>query len=217
MAKTKNTWPAYFQVDGDGVTYYTTVDVPVPIRLYNKIQSAIKEGKALSSCAFYGELVRRAEDSFDLAECVGLNDEKPDPDDYEDRDEYRDALEEFRETVDALWDQYYLSGTNIFDPGDLQRFKNYFIGKSFESLKGDSTGTRSFNFEEEGERIVRYELTVCFDRTGTITDISRFSVNGLEKEGVSSSSWGDSYPNFSLLRDLLEDTYLYLWNWFYSF
>ena len=201
----QHTWKGYIQVNGDGVTFYETVEFPVTDEMYRKIQTAIKTGTPLVRCNFCKELEALAEAQFDLAERTGLREEEPFKDDFDDEEEYEAAMEEFQESLDSLWDNYSLECIDIDDPGDIERFKKNFVGKTYKSLQDGKGGSLDMNFQEDFERIVDYSLTVHYDETGTITDITDIEASGLESEGLKSSSWNDCYPNYDLLVDLVEE------------
>ncbi len=199
------TWKGYIQVNGDGVSIYKAIDIPVTDEMYEKIQETVNSGIPLSNCSFYRELSDAAEAEFDLAECIGFESEKPDPDDFEDEEEYEEALEEYKEEAEGLWDSYFLESVDIDDPGDFERFRAHFIGRQYETLSDGSGGELEVELQEYGDRIVDYYLTVCYDEDGKITDISDLQSSGLESENIKTSNYGDCYPNFDLLSDLLEE------------
>ena len=40
---------------------------------------------------------------------------------------YKEELEEFREMVECIWDQYSLEEVNVYDPTELKNFKVKFV------------------------------------------------------------------------------------------
>ncbi len=199
-----HTWKGYIQVNGSEVSFFEEEEFEVTDELYEKIQEAIKAGTPLSECSFYKELIQKTEEQFDLLEHLDLEDEEPDPDWYFDEEEYRKEMEEFKEYIDNIWDNYCIADTHVDDPGDLERFKKKFIGKTYGSLKTGGGGTLSLELHEIDERIVDYSLKVDYDTEGTVTDIRDLDSAGLETESERSSSWGASYPDYRLLASMLE-------------
>ena len=209
------TWKASIQVNGEEVTIYDSVEYPVSDELYSKIQEAIGEGKLLSECGFYKELKILAENAFDLAGYLNLEEEEPaepEREDYEDEESYqedmeyyKEELEEYQEMVENMWDQYSLEEVNVSDPTELKNFKAKFIGRKIQGRGNGEAGKVEYRFQENGFRIVEYEVTVDYDGSGVITDLS-VSASGMESDGLKSSSWGSCHPNYALLEDFLNDS-----------
>ena len=206
------TWKAFVQVNGEEVTIYDSVEYPVSDELYSKIQESIGEGKLLSECGFYKELKDLAENAFDLAGYLNLEEEEPaepDREDYEDEESYqedmeyyREELEEYQEMVGNIWDRYSLEEVSVYDPTELKSFKGKFIGRKIPGGRNGEAGKAEYRFQENGFRIVEYEVTVDYNGSGVITDLS-LSASGMESDGLKSSSWGNCHPNYELLEHFL--------------
>lgn len=209
------TWRASVQVNGEEVTIYDSVEYPVSEELYSKIQEAISEGKLLSECDFYEELKDLAENAFDLAAYLNLEEEEPaepEREDYEDEESYqedmeyyKEELEEYQEMVENIWDQYSLEEVSVYDPTELKNFKAKFIGRKIPGRCIGETSRTAYRFQENGFRIVEYEVLVDHDGSGVITDLS-VSASGMESDGLKSSSWSNCHPNNGLLERFLNES-----------
>ena len=197
------TWKYYIQVNGDGVSIFGNPEFEVSDEMYEKIQKAVAEGKPLESCGFCKELKDLALDSFNLADRVGLTEEEPFEEDFDDEEEFEAAKEEYQEMIDGVWENYCLETLIIEDPGEEDRFKARFVGKKYPAFAGQ--GEYEFRFERNDEVCATYCATVHFDPDGKITDITNIWAQGLESESVKSSSYGDCYPEYDLIADILEE------------
>ena len=199
------TWKAYLQLNGEDEAKYITITSEIPDELYAKIQAAIEAKTPLFCCPFYSELCSILRDSFSLEDYLEIDDEEPQREDYDDdedgEDEYQEALNEYKETVESVLNDYEEVRFDVFDPTDELLFKEKFIGKKYLDYDGENV---NFCFESEGESCIRYDITVVFDKDGNIENID-ISAEGLEAEGVTSSSWGDAYPDYDFLEEYLRD------------
>ena len=203
-------------MNGEEVTIYESLEYPVSDELYSKILEAIGTGKLLSECDFYGELKELAENAFDLAGYLHLEEEEPvepEREDYEDEESYqedmeyyKEELEEFREMVECIWDQYSLEEVNVYDPTELKNFKVKFIRRKIPGRGNGEAGKTEYRFQENGFRIVEYEVTVDNDGSGVITDLS-VTANDMESDGLKCSSCGSCHPNYALLEDFLNGSF----------
>ena len=196
-------WYAYIQVNGEEVSIFEKFEFPVPERLFQKIQTKLKEEIPLCDCDFYDELIDRARNAFDLTEYITFYEEKPEREDYDDKEEYLEALEEYNEELENTLYSYCEESLVIDDPGDNIRFKRQFIGKVYP----DFAGTEEYQVEAEEYEwgCVHTHATIIFDEHGMVKDIVDIYAEGLESESVKSSSWGNAYPDYEALEEALED------------
>ncbi len=195
-------WQAYLQINSEDSSDFISKRFRVPKKLYQKIQSAIKRGAPLYECGFYGELQQRAVDEYirdSLAEI-----EKPVRKDYDDRDEYEWALEEYQDEVEAR-SECSIERVDIEDPGDDVRLKAMFVGRRFSALEDCVNETVNFSLDEESDRSVSYSVDVSTDANGAISDVVIIESVGLCSEDVKSSSYEDCYPDYYCVAELLLD------------
>ncbi len=213
-------WKAMLEVVGalhdDGVTLHPEVEFKVPEKLYNKISSAIKQGKELSTLDFYKELVKRTDDALDLESFLidegFLYSEEPAREDCDSEEDYQEALEEFEnEKAEAV---KFLSVENIYiyDPTEEKHFKEKYIGKTLpkEERGEDGAGCKRYNFTwedyEYGER--SYSLKIHYDKDGIITDIT--DISGMAEETncfPRGGRWGEIYPDYDFIAERLDDMF----------
>lgn len=192
-------WKGYIKIDGDGESIIRCVEFKIPEKLYAKIQTAISKGIPLNECPFYGELMDRTEKAFDLGEYLGI--EKPVRADYDDKDDYEYDLEEYEEEIENMWEDYCLDSVTPDDPGDFERFKKKLIGKLAPAYKGKAEEEFQIGPYDD----TSYFATVCFDEDGRITDIVKVYGESLQGEGISSSSYGDCYPDYDFIESELKE------------
>ncbi len=196
------TWKGTVQYNGDGESIYEEVEFRVTKRQYEQIQRAIAAGKPVYSLSCYQDLKKRLIKAFDLYEYK--NGDKPVRADFDNREEYEEAMEEYEEEKDLLEESFVLVDATVYDPGTETRFKKGFIGKRYPRL-GDSSGELTFDFhEEDDERIVDYTLTVKYEN-GVITDLCNITATGLAGDDATGSSCSDCEPNYDFLEWNLED------------
>ena len=121
------TWKYYIQVNGDGVSIFGNPEFEVSDEMYEKIQKAVAEGKPLESCGFCKELKDLALDSFNLADRVGLTEEEPFEEDFDDE-------EEFDELSDMIDEGF---GTRFFKLPDETDINKYNIMQEFIEILPD--------------------------------------------------------------------------------
>ena len=204
----KYTWHGWIQYNGEDVSIYEDVEFPVTEEEYRKIQDAIAAGRHLAGLDCYAELVEKLIAAFDRTDYLYI--EKPDPDDYEDEEEYEEALQEFQEAWEGFDEQYVLEEATLYDPAEERDFRETFIGKYSPVLKEyaeeeEQGGAFEWEYSEDYDRCVEYTLTVEYDENGVITDICDITAEGLESEGVKSSTWSSCSPNYDLLADALAE------------
>ena len=98
----------------------------------------------------------------------------------------------------ALWksfDKYFIAAIDIYDPGDLERFKRQFVGRELEDDK-------VFDIDEMYDRIVYYHVNITTEH-GIISDLE-IEANALESDGVKGGTLGECYPNYQYLAEELE-------------
>ena len=129
------------------------------------------------------------------------DDEKPLPEDYEDDEEFKEALHEYENCHESFEERYFLVDSTVYDPADEREFKARFIGRQSPVLKERTGSEYEYQLSEYDERIAETYLTVKYNPDGVITDVCNIRTEGLENEGVKSSRWGDARPNYDLLVD----------------
>ena len=200
----KKTWNGWIQYNTEGVSIFRHLEFAVSEEMYQQIQEVIATGKRLSSCEFYQELRQKLIDAFDTSKYED-EDERPVPEDYNDEEEYEEALQEYEDEREDFEDRYFLVDSTVYDPADEREFKTKFIGKQSPVLKQKSGSEYEYQMSEDYDRRVETYLTVEYDSDGMITDICDICAEGLESEGVNSSRWGDARPNYDLLADELAE------------
>ncbi len=158
-------WKAMVEIIGlyhdDGATFHPEIKFNVSEKLYKKIASAIKTGKKLYKCGFYEELVKRAEDAFDLEEYVideiMFDKGKPVRDDFDNEEEYQEAVQEYEEALSQAIDTFTIDNVTIYDPTEEKKFKERYIGKILPEEERDGDGAGSKEFEFKWEKIMNTE------------------------------------------------------------
>ncbi len=198
------TWKGYIQVNGDGAAIFGTPEIDIPDELYEEIQEAIYEGKPLRECGFYQDLTDRVEQAFNLAEYLGITDEEPDRDLYENEKDYSNAMQEYQQRLESVWDEYFLEYVGVEDPGDLERMKEKFVGDIYPDFTGQEEHRFHFDYETD-TLIAQCSLAVHFDPEGKITDITNVYAEGLSSETEKYSNYEECYPDYNLIADILEE------------
>lgn len=210
-------WTAYIQINGEETSDYYVNEFDVSEEQYATLVNAVKDNKPIYELDFYAELINKAEGTIDWEELYLDEDWKPRKEDFyvprkdiedipeelEDNDEYREELifddESYQEELES-WkssvDDYCLADVIIDDPGDLERFKQKFIGRPLESYE-------TFDIDETDERIVYYHVNVCTE-DGLIVDLD-IEAEALESDGVKGGTLGECYPNYEFLLDELDE------------
>ena len=195
-------WNGYLYLNGDCQSISAKVAFDVPEKLYARMQSAIRKGKALCECDFYDELIKRLDKAFELTDYVDFDWEEPDRDEFDSREEYLEAKEEYEQELENLQNDWYLISEDIEDPGDLKRLKEQFVGKEYPKLKERTLFACCWN--TWGEKSVRYTVDVTLDDKGTLTDIERVDAEGIESDDVKCMNMSEAYPNYGYLAATLE-------------
>lgn len=218
------TWHGFVQYNGEDVSIFRRVEFEVTEEQNAAIQEAIRSETPLCDLDIYEDLLASAEDAFDLSEYLGVEDdrpEEPDPDEYEDEEEYTSAVEEYEEAlseydqrIEEAADEYYLEDVSIEDPTLLKQLIKDFCGKriSPENLEWcdhslDDKYRYEIDFEEESSRLVRYSGTLIFNKDGQLEDIVDLYAEGLESESIRSSSYDECAPDYDFLEDEIQNTF----------
>lgn len=90
-----------------------------------------------------------AEENIDWVDALPWFDSEPDREDFESDDEYKEAKEEFDNTIE---NDLCLDSLIIDDPGDLGRLNEKFVGKTYSKLP------ENFDKEYEFEYIDDYDV-----------------------------------------------------------
>lgn len=217
----KKTWTGYIRFDGCDASVFGKVTFPVTAKQYESIEKAIQEETPLCDLRIYEKLCDSAESAFDLAAELGLDEgrpEKPKRSDFEDSEEYQEALDEYEEELASFEEEmeerlyeYNLVDVTIEDPTEAKLFKRQFVGRRIapEELKychkaDDGLYEFSIDFEEDSDRIVRYEGKVIFSADGEVLDICDISAVALECEDIKSSTFNECAPDYDFLTEALE-------------
>ena len=198
------TWRAYFQINGYEFSRFPVVDFDVSDELYEKITAAIDQLIPLPDCDFYQELLSLADNALNLDDYAIGSDERPDPSDFDDEEEYNEALDEWMDEYGELNDSMGVESCIIDDPGDLKRLVAQFRGKVFPEWAGNDTVELEY---EDYYGVTYFYLTVHVDEKGTVLDITDVSGSSLESEDVKSSSWGESYPDYDYIAEKLQEDF----------
>ncbi len=211
-----NTWTVYIQVNGIETADFRIEEMEVSQKEYDAMRDAVANNIPLRELDFYDELVSRAEDLIDFEELYLDKDEEPLKEDYfVPREEVEDIPEEFEDNTeyreelifDEEWyldeynswkaelDYYGIVAIDIYDPGDMKRFKKKYIGRELEK-------DTELEFEEIGERVVRYKVYIMTDN-GVINDI-KIIADGVEFDGLKGGSSSTCYPGYNFLVEEID-------------
>lgn len=198
MAKQK----AYVRINSSERCWYEIVEFEVSDDLYAKINEAVENNIPLADCDFADELYELAENSLNLDEIIEPDFDKPYPDEFEDEDEYEQALEDYQAECEELLED--VEEIYIDDPGDLIRLKKKFVGKKLKDHGDDSVGLQSIFVEYDNEKYETYRVDITFKENGIITDIS-INAMGLQYQDFRSDDYAECYPNYKYIEKALQD------------
>ena len=174
----------FVQYNGDGVS-----------RFYKVVVEAPDDGSADLEDLAVAEAEKLLLEEFDEAE--------PERDDYDTKEEYEEALSEYKEVFDGWLDGWFCEGATIVDPDDAEELRDSLIGLVSEEYAGKGNGyEEEFDFDDE-YCTVKTRVTIVFDNEGAITDVKDIYAEGLEWEDVRSSSWAECYPDYGWLKQEL--------------
>ena len=195
-------WDMYLQLIGRECDCCTKINFEIPDALYKEVMQAIRDGLPLKYCDFYPRLERCAMQSFDLDTYLAQAiDERPQREDFDDEDEYLREMEEYKAYLRHLRNGDGLEIiTTIYDPGEAQRFKEYFTGRVFPEHGGFYDNKETFYLYGGADGDVSYDVSVLFDEVGTILDIT-----DITSERYGCNDYYKCYPNYTELADLLTD------------
>lgn len=205
---------------------FRKVEFEVSEEQYAVIQEAIRTETELISLDIYEDLLAAAVDAFDADDVLGIGEEpeEPNPDDYENEDEYEDALEEYEDAL-AEYDNmmedmagdagdFYLEDVSVEDPTLLKKLIRSFSGKKipFENLAWcdraeDGCYKYDIGFEENSSRCVRYGGSLIFNKNGELMDLQGLCAVGVEREGLRNPSFGECMPDFEFLKNAVVDAF----------
>lgn len=200
MAKQK----AYVRINSSERCWYEIVEFEVSDDLYAKINKAVEDNIPLADCDFADELYELAENSLNLDEIIEPDFDKPYPDEFEDEDEYEQALEDYRAECEELLEDVGVEEIYIDDPGDLIRLKKKFVGKKLKDHGDDSVGLQSIFVGYDNEKYETYRVDITFKENGIITDIS-INAMGLQYQDFRSDDYAECYPNYKYIEKALQD------------
>lgn len=200
MAKQK----AYVRINSSERCWYEIVEFEVSDDLYAKINEAVENNIPLADCDFADELYELAENSLNLDEIIEPDFDKPYPDEFEDEDEYEQALEDYQAECEELLEDVEVEEIYIDDPGDLIRLKKKFVGKKLKDHGDDSVGLLSIFVEYDNEKYETYRVDITFKENGIITDIC-INAMGLQYQDFRSDDYAECYPNYEYIEDALQD------------
>lgn len=200
MAKQK----AYVRINSSERCWYEIVEFEVSDNLYAKINEAVENNIPLADCDFADELYELAENSLNLDEIIEPDFDKSYPDEFEDEDEYEQALEDYQAECEELLEDVEVEEIYIDDPGDLIRLKKKFVGKKLKDHGDDSVGLQSIFVEYDNEKYETYRVDITFKENGIITDIS-INAMGLQYQDFRSDNYAECYPNYKYIEDALQD------------
>ena len=200
MAKQK----AYVRINSFERCWYEIVEFEVSDDLYAKINEAVENNIPLADCDFADELYELAENSLNTDEIVEPDFDKPYPDEFEDEDEYEQALEDDQAECEELLEDVEVEEIYIDDPGDLIRLKKKFVGKKLKDHGDDSVGLQSIFVEYDNEKYETYRVDITFKENGIITDIS-INAMGLQYQDFRSDNYAECYPNYKYIEKALQD------------
>lgn len=200
MAKQK----AYVRINSSERCWYEIVEFEVSDNLYAKINKVVENNIPLADCDFADELYELAENSLNLDEIIEPDFDKPYPDEFEDEDEYEQALEDYQAECEELLEDVEVEEIYIDDPGDLIRLKKKFVGKKLKDHGDDSVGLQSIFVEYDNEKYETYRVDITFKENGIITDISINAV-GLQYQDFRSDDYAECYPNYKYIEKALQD------------
>lgn len=200
MAKQK----AYVRINSSERCWYEIVEFEVSDNLYAKINEAVENNIPLADCDFTDELYELAENSLNTDEIIESDFDKPYPDEFEDEDEYEQALEDYQAECEEPLEDVEVEEIYIDDPGDLIRLKKKFVGKKLKDHGDDSVGLQSIFVEYDNEKYETYRVDITFKENGIITDISINAV-GLQYQDFRSDNYAECYPNYEYIEKALQD------------
>ena len=195
------TWKAYFVIFGDGYNAYPQVEFEIDDALYNRIQEAVNSLKPLKKCDFYQKLLDLADEApLDPHEYLPMLDDEPERDEYDDDDEFQEAMEEYNEYVEDMMNEVSFEKCIIDDPGDRLRFEKKIIGVQFPAWAGQEWVQEEY---EDDDCVYKYTVYLSVDEDGVVNSVKSIEAEGLESEGLSSSSSSGVYPDYEFIYDML--------------
>lgn len=219
-------WHGFVQFNMADASVFRKVEFEISEEQYAAIQEAIRTEKKLISLDIYEDLLAAAKDAFDVDDFLGIGEEPeaPNPDDYENEDEYEDAFEEYEdalaeyddmmEDMESDADDFYLEDISIEDPTLLKKLIRSFFEKKISSENltrcdraEDGCYKYDIDFEENSCRCVRYGGTLIFNKNGELIDLQGLYAAGVEREGLRSPSFGECMPDFEFLKNEIADTF----------
>lgn len=219
-------WHGFVQFNMADASVFRKVEFEISEEQYVAIQEAIRAEKELISLDIYEDLLAAAKDAFDADDFLGIGEEpeEPNPDDYEDEDEYEDAFEEYEDALaeydnmmedmasDA--DDFYLEDISIEDPTLLKKLVRSFSGKKISSENltwcdrtEDGCYKYDIDFEENSGRCVRYGGTLIFNKTRELVNLQGLYAAGVNREGLRNPSFGECMPDFEFLKNEIMDVF----------
>lgn len=172
----------FVQYNGDGITRYYKVEVEAP-----------DDGSADLEDLAIAKAEKMLIEMFD--------EDKPERDDFETEEEFEEAFSEYEEELESWMDEWSYEGANVVDPEDASELRESLIGLTAREFEGNGDPyEEEFCFDDEF-CTVKTSVTIVFDNDGKITDVRDISAEGLEWEGVRSSSWAECYPDYEWLKE----------------
>jgi hypothetical protein len=222
----KKTWTGFVQFDGCDVSIFGKVTFPVTAKQYEAIEKAIQEEIPLRDLSIYEKLCDSAESAFDLEAALGLDEDRPEKPmrkDFDDSEEYQAALDEYEEELECYEEgieddlyEYSLEDVTIEDPTELKLFKRKFVGRHLKAEElsychktDDGNFESSLGYEENSNRIVKYDGRMIISPEGEVLDICDISAEALECEDIKSSTYSECAPDYDFLAETLEEA----WEW----
>ena len=211
-----NTWTVYIQVNGIEMADYMIEEMEVSQEEYDAMQDAVANNIPLRELDFYKSLVSRAADLVDFDAYLDEDEEPYEENYYVPREELEEIPEELKDNIEyrkeLVFDEesyqddydtwkghayayFGIAAIDIYDPGDMERFKKKYIGRELEK-------DTELEFEEIGERVVRYKVHIMTDN-GFISDIEIIA-DGVESDGLKWSSSSEAYPGYDFLVEEID-------------
>lgn len=171
----------FVQYNGDGISKFYKIEVEAPDDGSSDLEDlAIAEAEKLLL------------EEFD--------EEEPDRADYDTKEEYEEALNDYKGEVEDWLNEWSYEGADIVDPEDAKELRDSLIGLcSKEYADNGDEHEEEFVFDDE-YCTVKTRVTVVLDNDGCIKDVKDVYAEGLEWEGVRSSSWAECYPDYDWLK-----------------
>ena len=202
-------WNGKVTVFGEERTYVFDVVADISDELYERAMECYDRGEELDK-DIYEEISNAIEAKFEIEDYIEYDNwmiEKPERENFDSEEEYKEALKDFKEEKEEYYDSFYIDQISVEDIGELLKLKKQFCGKKIsDGHDGEDADTETIEHElysSDGLDITTFVYEI--NSKGILVDIKEINTVTLGSDDCRCGSLEETYPDYDRVEEYFQE------------